>query len=460
MGHFVQRVLPRSEYGPRAVRRDREYLAYVPDDIADADYAPSRDAALRIAEAAEQVTAFTLKASGSPARATRVIGLLSRSEGIGSSTIENYSSPLAKVIAADATGERPHNTTTPVVILDGIDSVTFAVRTLGDPRVDITPAAIEAVQQKLMAHGPLDHLGFRTGYVQVGGRAGEPGSADLVPPPAEEVPRLIQDLCAFINRTDEAIHPVARAAIAHAQFETIHPFPDGNGRVGRSLIQAMLHRDGMLGSTVLPISLAIARDDNSKAMYVDALQSWRVEGRTPSFDHAVEAFSWFASDASALAMRMIADADKAYDGMLAKTRAAMRSDSHGAAIVDLLSVRLGATVNSIVSELSADANAVRRTLKVLENNGVISSRSGGKFGRIYYAFPLLEVIEEAASMPPLLDHASPLPLPTESDDLSVITSGPGRGRPRRGERCGAPLRTGGTCMRPSGHGPTGHRSRP
>lgn len=459
MGTFARRTLPGNDYGPRSARQDREYLAYVPDGIAEVDYAPGRDAALSITEAAEQVSAFDVKSHGSPARVARLLGLLSRSEGIGSSTIENYSAPMSKVIAAEATGERAHDTTTPVVILDGIESVSLAVDALGDPESDVTPDKIEEVQRRLMAHSSSDYQGFRRGYVQIGGRAGDPDSADFVPPPADEVPGLVEDLCRFINRKDDTIHPIARAAIAHAQFELIHPFPDGNGRTGRSMIQAMLRRDGALRSSVLPISLSIARDDNSRNMYVRSLQSMKSDGHEPKLDDTVKSFSWFASDASGLAMRMIDDADAVYDDMMLRTRQALRSDSHGVAIVSLLSSKLGATVNSVVAELRADPNAVRRTLKALEDNGVVASRSGGKHGRVYYAAPLLSVIEDAASMPPLMDESHPLSR-VEVGGFGVDIQGPGRGRPRAADRCMHPLSYGGYCMRRAGHGDGKHRSKP
>jgi Fic family protein len=77
----------------------------------------------------------------------------------------------------------------------------------------------------------------------IGGNAYNPGRADFVPPPPEHVKGLMNDLVAFMNRTD--LPPVVQAAIAHAQFETIHPFADGNGRVGRALIHVVLRRRGL-----------------------------------------------------------------------------------------------------------------------------------------------------------------------------------------------------------------------
>ncbi|MFX5957026.1 Fic family protein, partial [Acinetobacter baumannii] len=79
--------------------------------------------------------------------------------------------------------------------------------------------------------------GLRTEQNWVGGSGWSPIRAEFVPPPEMEVGRLVADLAAFVTRTEG--NPVIRAAIAHAQFETIHPFIDGNGRMGRALIHTV-----------------------------------------------------------------------------------------------------------------------------------------------------------------------------------------------------------------------------
>ncbi|WP_277932448.1 Fic family protein [Rhodococcus opacus] len=79
---------------------------------------------------------------------------------------------------------------------------------------------------------------WRQQQVWIGGGSLGPHTAHFVPPHHDRVPELIDDLIVFANRVDVTV--IAQIAVAHAQFETIHPFLDGNGRVGRALIQAML----------------------------------------------------------------------------------------------------------------------------------------------------------------------------------------------------------------------------
>jgi Fic family protein len=130
----------------------------------------------------------------------------------------------------------------------------------------------------------LGLLGRRL-YASSGGRLrrrqnwiGRPGStpvnADFVPPRDKQVRPLLKDLCAFIEREDVPI--LAQAAIAHAQFETIHPFGDGNGRVGRCLIHVVLRRRELAPRYVPPISLILAA---RVKQYVGGLILYR-EGQT------------------------------------------------------------------------------------------------------------------------------------------------------------------------------------
>jgi len=125
----------------------------------------------------------------------------------------------------------------------------------------------------LMSDDPAEgsHAG-RLREVQnwVGGSDHSPRNALLVPPPAEEVPGLVRDVVEFSNRRD--LPALVQAAIAHAQFETIHPFTDGNGRIGRALVNSILRARGVTHSVVVPLATAlVARRDQ----YFDSLHSYR-----------------------------------------------------------------------------------------------------------------------------------------------------------------------------------------
>ena len=104
----------------------------------------------------------------------------------------------------------------------------------------------------------------------VGGSDHSPRGALLIPPPPEAVPELVEDLIAFCKRTD--LPALLQATIAHAQFETIHPFADGNGRIGRALINAILRVRGITQHTVIPIASALV---TSRENYFASLESFR-----------------------------------------------------------------------------------------------------------------------------------------------------------------------------------------
>ena len=128
----------------------------------------------------------------------------------------------------------------------------------------------------------------------IGGSDYNPCVAAFVPPPHELVGELLSDLAAFCN--DDSLPAVAQAAIAHAQFETIHPFVDGNGRTGRALVHLVLRRRGLASRILPPVSLILAtwlRD------YVGGLTGTRYEGAPDSEEALAGVNHWIALFASA-----------------------------------------------------------------------------------------------------------------------------------------------------------------
>ncbi len=133
---------------------------------------------------------------------------------------------------------------------------------------------------------------IRTQQNWIGGNNYNPCGADFVPPPPEEVTPSSRDLCTFCN--DETLPPLVQAALAHAQFETIHPHKDGNGRAGRALVQIILKRRNVAPHFVPPISVVLAQN---KEQYIDGLVAYR-EG---NFERWLEVFSVATARAAQLA---------------------------------------------------------------------------------------------------------------------------------------------------------------
>src|SRR5699024_7182954 len=120
---------------------------------------------------------------------------------------------------------------------------------------EFTADHIVALQHSLLADAPRPH-GLRDAQNWVGGSQHHPLDAEFVPPVPHHVAPLMDDLVEYINGA--AHSPLVQAALAHAQFETIHPFADGNGRVGRTLIHTVLTRRGLTTDSILPVSMVLA----------------------------------------------------------------------------------------------------------------------------------------------------------------------------------------------------------
>ncbi|MFN3866045.1 MAG: Fic family protein [Demequina sp.] len=453
MARYVQQVLAGNPAGPRKARMDRPYRAFVPDRLTGLDYSPSRVAQTALNDAIEQAArldAITSSGDGllskDSGRLARLTGLLSRSEGVASSMIEDYNATVPSVMVSAATGATDRYPSNAEVIRDGIHAVEAALVLLSS----ITPESIASVQARLLAHAHPAMRGYRSGYIQVGGKMGEPETAEFLPPPAPLVPDLVADLCAFLSDTDDRIHPIARAAIGHAQFETIHPFPDGNGRTGRTLIQAVLRNQLVTQHSVLPISLAIAESDSSKAAYVGALNAMRRLTRTrDDLDRVVTTFSRFVTDATTRALDVVQKADNAHLELLTYAASDYRADSYAQPLANVVATRLGVTASAAAAELGTSATTARHLLDAFGAAGLVDSRSGGKYGRVYFSTRLAQILEEATGAP--MNHAPPATPESPSEASTLVSTGRGRGRPLSGPRCGKSLRTGTECQRRAGH---------
>ena len=263
-------------------RRDRqpcEYEAYVPDLLVGRRISLDGEVAADVADAEAAITRLSLEATAL-VDTEALARLLLRAESVASSMIEGLEVGPRRLLRAEAArelGEEPSDVTA-IEVLRNIDAMASTVQSLGtgDP---ITVERILDFHRRLLAGTRLDEHAGRTRSKQnwIGGRDYNPCSAEYVPPPPELVDNLLADLCAFCN--DDSLPAVVQAALAHAQFETIHPFTDGNGRTGRALIHLVLRRRGLAQRVLPPVSLILAtwaRD------YVEGLTATRYRGPATS----------------------------------------------------------------------------------------------------------------------------------------------------------------------------------
>jgi len=288
----------------RRDRRSCDYEAYLPDPLAGRRFLFEGEVAADIADAEAAIA--RLNAQASVLLDTESIArILLRAESVASSRIEGLHLGARRLLHADAARSlsEASSDVTASEVLGNIDAMLYATEqiTEGGP---ITPELLLEIHRRLLAGTSLQAHAGRLREVQnwIGGSDHNPCSADYVPPPPELVGALIEDLCAFASSNE--LPAVAQAAIAHAQFETIHPFIDGNGRTGRAIIHLVLRRRGLAPRVLPPVSLVLAtlaRD------YVRGLTASRYVGDPASAEASAGVNTWVGIFAAAC-IRSVEDA--------------------------------------------------------------------------------------------------------------------------------------------------------
>ena len=376
-------------------RRDRrgcEYEAYVPDSLANRLIRLDADTAADVVDAERaiaQLNAATIALADTEALAR----LLLRAEAMASSHIEGLvvsGRRLLRAEAARAAGETGIDVTAEEV-LGNIDAMTWAVDTLSTAAA-ISVDGLVSVHERLLSGTRLRaHAGqLRSAQNWIGGSSFNPCSAAFVPPPPEYVTELLEDLCLFAN--DDAMPAVAQAALAHAQFETIHPFTDGNGRTGRALIHVILRRRGTAPRLLPPVSLVLA---TWSASYIEGLTGTRYRGR-PSSPDAHEGINRWIALFSAACRRAVEDAE-AFEAKIKRIqdqwRASLGRTRADSAVDHLVKALPGApvvTVSGAAQLIGRSFQATNEAIHRLEAAGVVRQVNVGRRNRAFEARAILD----------------------------------------------------------------------
>ena len=373
-------------YAPARYRKACAYEAYVPAPLAELELSLGAGTAGVVSDAESAIQ--RLNASAQPALAP-LARLLLRTESIASSKLEGLQIGVRELARAEAkaeTGQKVAPTATEV--LANIDAMQLAVDVA--TRVEVfTVDQITAIHARLMAHAVNAQRiagAIRTTQNWIGGNDYNPCGADFVPPPPEHVATLLDDLCAAIN--DETLPPLVQAALVHAQFETIHPFADGNGRTGRALVQVVLRRRGLAPDYVPPISVVLA---NAKARYIAGLTDFR-EDRIESW---VEQFAAAAAGAAKLADRYLYSVKQLVESWRDRLRAsshAPRADAAAWAVIDVLPAHPVLTAPAVAAATGRGKAPVYDAIRQLVEAGVLEPLSSSARNRSWEAVGLLEVV--------------------------------------------------------------------
>ncbi len=260
----------------------------------------------------------------------------------------------------------------------------------------ITVERIVGIHQRLLARTDMAiHAGkVRTEQNWIGGNAYSPIGAAFVPPPYEDVSPLLEDLCAFCNR--DQLPAVAQAAIAHAQFETIHPFVDGNGRTGRALIHMIFRRRHLVTTTLVPVSLVLAKRASD---YVAALMRMRYDGE-PNNSNAVDAVNAWVGLFSASCAQAARDAEKFEDvvqELLLKWAARLshvRRDSNAFAILNLLPETPILNARTVEQALHVHFSTANAAIETLVAAGILTNIKVGRRNRAFEARELIDAFAD------------------------------------------------------------------
>lgn len=370
-------------YGGRKSRTGYVYSAHVPDEIAELDPEFPAETAEILTEADRAVVALNRTPPAIDDLEALARQLL-RAESVGSSRIEGIELSHRRLARADFAPEHARDVTA-AEILGNIRAMERAV-SQGIGRKWFGIAGICEIHRELLGSTRDRHIAgvIRDKQNWIGGASDGPRTAEFIPPPPEYVEGLLRDLGAFILRED--IPAIAQAAIAHAQFETIHPFADGNGRVGRCLIHVVLRKRGIAARYVPPISLVLA--GNSKA-YIAGLTDYRA-GRIPA---------WCGTFAAAV--RTAANGAAAFAARIAKLQTSWlakaghpRSDSTARKLIALLPSHpiLDAKTAEAIAKVSNEA--ARQAIERLEDSGILKRLTVGKRNRAWEAVGLFDLLNE------------------------------------------------------------------
>jgi Fic family protein len=215
----------------------------------------------------------------------------------------------------------------------------------------------------------------RRSQVWIGGTG--PGNAAFVPPPADALPGCLKAFERFLNDEPEATPPLIKAALAHVQFETIHPFLDGNGRIGRLLIVLQLVADGVLREPMLYPSLFFKRH---RALYYELLNDVRLRGDWERWlDFFAEGIETSATQAVATANSLLALVSADRDRIAGLGRAA----ASALAVHQALQRQPIATSAALVKATRLTAATVNKSLAHLEGTGIVGELTSRQRGRVF-----------------------------------------------------------------------------
>lgn len=392
-------------FGGRAAKSSLSYEAFVPSPIGDIDLSVTGATAGDLADAEAalgRLGAHSQSASGLESLSRSLM----RSEAVASSWIEALRVSHRKL--AEAEQNAPGTTYDDARrVLGNVRAMAAAIE-IGSESEPFTVDDIRSMHGMLMSTSSVredqDRVGqFRSEPVFIGGTT--PANAEYVGPPHERLDELMDDLVTFINHRQD-LAAITMAAIAHAQFESIHPFHDGNGRVGRCLIHTILRRGGA-GTVLPPVSIAL---HHAGGRYVDGLNAFRNDDLNAWLSLFATAVT-FACEATIGLSLAVAALRAEWEQRLRDRRAAAgvrapRSDSAVMASLGRLADMPAFHTRDLAERLKVTWRAAQDAVLELQRAEIIKQVSAGKGNRLYEVPDVFSLLDDFERDPTAFRHAA------------------------------------------------------
>lgn len=315
-----------------------------------------------------------------------------RKEAVVSSQIEGTQATFEDIAQFEAT-EQTDQPADVEEVCNYVAALEYARKEMSRPSgLPISSRLLCQAHKRLMrgVRGAEKHPGtIRTSQNWIGGT--RPGNAHFVPPPPGEVPEALAALDRWIHKRD-SLPPLIRAALAHAQFETIHPFLDGNGRIGRLLITLLLEHWGLLNSPLLYLSLAFKRRRDEYYRTLSAIRTsgdW--EGWCIFFLNCVREAADDGVGSAARLFRLLGDDRMRVANHAAATVPAIR-------LLDLLPMHPMVTLARSVALLDVTKPTATKAIEALRQAGVLTEITGKRRDRVYAYKRYLDVLGEGTEL--------------------------------------------------------------
>ena len=390
IGHFVERanadlVAPERDWPPHdsvtqpwrqaqrggtaADRKLSQVMAALPPRIAELDYQPTPSVQALIERAAAAISSLDSEDGGDLAAFSR---FLIQTEAVSSSKIEHVEARTEDFARALA-GIKADAAATSMVA--ATRAITTMIDRAGETGELVLADTLEA-HRLLMADDPLDRRYAGAPRVQqnwIGGSDHSPRDAVHVPPPPVTLAGYLDDLYRFANRDD--LPAVVQAAIVHAQFESIHPFTDGNGRIGRALINAVFRRRGLTHRTVVPVASAMVAD---RPGYFALVNSYR-DGILGPFVESLARSAIVAAEESRESARRLRTMPDDWSDLVPA-----RAGSASSRLLDALLAHPVLTADE-VETIAGGSSQAYRAIEQLVAAGILREITGRRRNRVWLA---------------------------------------------------------------------------